>query len=160
MKFENMDFCKIKKITTIQIAVVSIVLIAMGVYFSPNFIHKQYVMKAAKIKADSAIFTSRVLEEFAANKNAQPTEIAKKVSDELNAIERNPYNKKEPAYTFDTDCKGCSSIECDDKLAMVILSTYDKTGELVARTVIKPPSFVVYLKDDQVKTRSWFDKRK
>lgn len=147
MKFEF--FSKIKKITAIELSVLALALIAAGVYFSPGFIHKQEVMKAAKIKSANAVFTSKILEEFAQNKNAKPSVVAQKVLEELNQTSKNPYNKKAPAYTFDVSCKGCNSVEYDDSLSMVILTTYNKKGELMARTVIKPPSFVTYNKNDE-----------
>ena len=52
------------------------------------------------------------------------------------------------SFTFDTNCKGCNSVEYDDKLTMIILTTYNKRGDLIARTVIKPPSFVTYTKSE------------
>ena len=103
-------------------------------------------MAAAKIKNDNQIFISKSLEEFASDKKAKPSEIAKKVSDELNVVTVNPYNKKSQAYTFEKGCKGCNIVEFDDAMEMIILTTYDKKGELIARTVIKPPSFVTYNK--------------
>lgn len=145
--FEKINFCKIKKITAIELSVVVLALIGVGIYYSPNFMHKQEVMKAAKIKADNAIFVSKALEEFAKDTNAKPSFVAQKVAQELNTTTKNPYNKNEDAYTFETTCKGCNSVEFDDKLVMITLTTYSKRGELTARTVIKPPSFVVYSKD-------------
>ena len=130
-------------------AEVSFVLIALGifsVYYIPQMLNKQEVMAAAKIKADNQIFVTKTLEEFEANKNVKPSDVAKKVSDELNVVTVNPYNKKSEAYTFEKTCKGCNSVEFDDALEMIILTTYDKKGELIARTVIKPPSFVTYNK--------------
>ena len=148
MKLGKINFCKIRKITAIEITTIMLACIALGVYYSPNFMHKQEVLKAAKIKADNAIFTSKALEEFAKNKSAKSSEIAQKISDELNSTSINPYNKKAPAYTFEVNCKGCNSVEYDDNLSMIILTTYNKKGELIARTVIKPPSFVTYTKED------------
>ena len=147
-KIKKINFCNIKKITAIEIVVSAIVLIAIGIYYSPNFTNKQEVMMAAKIKADSAMFTSKSLEEFAQNKNAKPSDVAQKVADELNATGKNPYDKKAQAFTFDTNCKGCNSVEYDDKLTMIILTTYNKRWDLIARTVIKPPSFVTYTKSE------------
>lgn len=147
MKLGKIDFCKIKKITAIEIVVIAIVLVALGVYYTPNFITKEEARKIAKIKADNAMFTSKVLETFAADKKALPSVVAKKVADELNQKSENPYNKKAPAYVFETSCKGCNCVEFDDKLEMVILSAYDNSGDMVARTVIKPPSFVTYTKE-------------
>jgi len=148
MKFENINFCKIKKITAIEITTLFLAFLAIGIYYSPNFMHKQEVMKAAKIKSDNAIFTSKALEEFAKDKNAKSSAIAQKITDELNSTTINPYDKKTQAYTFDLNCKGCNSVEYDDALSMIILTTYNKKGELIARTVIKPPSFVTYTKED------------
>lgn len=143
--------CNIKKITAIELCVVFIVLLAFGIYYSPRLWHKQEALMAAKIKSDGAVFTSKVLEEFAQNKNIKSSEVAQKITDELNKVEKNPYNKSEPAYTFEKNCKACNSVEYDDDLSMVILTSYNKKGELLARTVIKPPSFVTYNKSDDKK---------
>lgn len=137
-----------KKIFLVEILVALIVISAIGVYVSPKFIKKQEVMMAAKIKADGDIFVSKALEEFASDKKKKSSEVAQKICDELNAISKNPYNKNEPAYTFRQECKACNSVQYDDDLTMIILTTYDKKGQLVARTVIKPPSFVAYNKND------------
>ena len=142
---------KIKKITAIEILTLVIVFIACGIYFSPKFSLDKVVMYAAKIKADNSIFTAKVLEEFAQNQDIKASEVAKKVSDELNLLVKNPYNKKQPAYTFETTCKACNSITYDDINEMVVVTTYNKKGELIARTVIKPPSFVDYSKYDDKK---------
>ena len=95
------------------------------------------------------MFTSKALEEFAVDVNAKPSKVAQKVADELNLTGKNPYNKKAPAFTFDNACKGCNAVEYDDKLTMIILTTYNKRGDLMSRTVIKPPSFVTYAKGDE-----------
>ena len=119
---------------------------ALGVYYIPQLVEKQEVMAAAKIQNGNQVFITKSLEEFSANKKIKSSEVAKKVSEELNSTTVNPYNKKADAYTFETECKGCNSVEFDDTLEMIILTTYNKKGELIARTVIKPPSFVTYNK--------------
>lgn len=138
-----------KKITIIEIIVVALVFIALIVYFAPKFINNREDMLEAKIKANNAVFTAKVLEEFSSNKNAKPSLVCQKVLDELNAVEKNPYNKKENAFTFDKNCSACNSVEYDDNLSIVIITTYDKKGELHSRTVIKPPSFVTYNKEEK-----------
>ena len=107
-KFKNNN----KNLVLIEVTTILIAILALCVYFSPKFIHKQEIMAAAKIKADNAMFTSKALEEFASNSKAKPSEIAQKVAQELNLIAKNPYNKKAPAYSFDTQCNGCNRIEC------------------------------------------------
>ena len=152
MKLGKIDFSKIKKLTAIEITTVAIAFIALSIYYYPHFFNKKEVMAAAKIKADNAIFTSKALEEFSSNKDIKSSDVAQKVSEELNQTTVNPFNKKEKAFTFEQDCKGCNNIEYNDDLKMIILTTYDKKGELIARTVIKPPSFVTYNKqDDKIK---------
>ena len=141
-----MKLGKFKKITMIEISTFALLLIALGIYFSPNFMLEKEVMYAAKIKADNSIFTAKVLEEFAVNKEIKASEAAQKVAEELNIVTRNPYNKKMPAYTFETTCKACNSVSFDDEAQMVVVTTYNKKNELIARTVIKPPSFVNYFK--------------
>lgn len=151
MKLGKINFCKIKKITAIEIFTLILIFIGVGIYYSPNFMHKKEVLKAAKIKADNAIFTAKALEEFAQNKDAKASDIAKKVADELNTTTINPYDKKLSSYTFEQDCKGCSNISYDDNNEMIIVTTFNKKGNLISRTVIKPPSFVAYNVDEDKK---------
>ena len=151
MKLGKIDFCKIKKITAIEIFVVILVLIAFGVYYSPNFMLNLEKKNAAKIKSDNAIFTARVLEEFAQNKNAKASDVGKKVLEDLNKTTINPYNRRKPAFTLDAICVGCSSVGFDDTNQMIVVTSYNNKKELVARTVIKPPSFVEYSKFDNKK---------
>lgn len=148
MKLGKIDFGKIKKITVVEITTVAIVFIALSIYYYPHLFNNADVMAAAKIKADNAVFTSKALEEFSSNKDIKSSDVAQKVLDELNVTTVNPYNKKEKAFTFEPQCKGCNNVEYNDELKMIILTTYNKKGELIARTVIKPPSFVTYNKDD------------
>jgi len=145
MKFD-FNWCKIKKITAIEIFVAVIILVAVGIYYSPHFMQEKEIRMAAKIKTDNSIFISKVLQEFAQNKNAKTSEVAKKVAQELNSVSVNYFDKKEEAYTFESQCRGCNSIEYNDEQSMIIVSTFNKKGEMLARTVIKPPSFVTYVK--------------
>jgi len=140
---------KLNKITIIEIIVLLIVFVAVAIYFSPYFTTKQQDRLKAKIKSQNSVFVSCTLEEFSKNFSLKSSQAAQIVVDKLNKTEKNPYDRKKDAYTFDTQCQGCNSVEYDDSLSMVILTTYDKKGELVARTVIKPPSFVTYYKDDE-----------
>ena len=140
-----------KKIFFAQVITLLIILIALVIYFAPKFNLNNEKQKAAKIKADNAIYTARVIEEFSKNKNAKSSDVAQKVAQELNKITKNPYDKKLVSYVFEQNCLGCNSISADDKNQMIVLTTYNKKGELIARTVIKPPSFVVYSKFDNEK---------
>lgn len=135
----------------IKYAIVVIILfcIALGVYFVPRIMSNKKIEIQEKIKATNAAFTKKILDEFNTNPNRKASEISQQVCDELNKTSVNPYNKNSLAYTFEKNCKGCNSVEYDDDLSMVIVTTYDNKGELSARTVIKPPSFVTYTKEDQ-----------
>lgn len=147
MKFEKFDLCKIKKITAIEICVVLLILIALGIYWTPKFLLSKDAKMIAKIKADNAMFTAKVLEEFATDKKAMPSSVAKKIVEEFNATGKNPYNKDGISYTFEQNCKGCNSVSCDDKFKTIIIESYDKKGTFLARTVIAPPSYVTYVKE-------------
>lgn len=151
MKLGNVDFCKIKKITVVEVAVLVIIFLAIGIYYSPHFMYEKDVRNAAKIKSDNAIFCARAIEAFAKDKNIKASIVAKDVAEKLNQTAENPYNKKMPAYTFEKDCAPCNSISFDDDIQMITLSTFNKKNELILRTVIKPPSFVVYSKYEEEK---------
>lgn len=147
MELKKIDFCKIKKITAIEICVAILALIVLGIYCAPKFLTSKDAKMIAKIKADNAMFTAKVLEEFASDKKATPSLVAKKIVDEFNATGKNPYNKDGILYTFEQNCKGCNSVSCDDKFKTIVIESYDKKGAFLARTVIAPPSYVTYVKE-------------
>lgn len=137
-----------KHILAITITLI-IVLIASAIYFAPKLMLDKEVQKAAKVKSNNAIFCARVIEEFSKNKSVKISEIAKKVASDLNKTTKNPYDKKAVAYSFEDTCKACNNVTFDDNSQMIILTSYNKKGELINRTVIKPPSFVTYSKFDK-----------
>ena len=139
-----------KKIVILEIVFVVLALASLGAYFYPKLVVKNRAMAAAKIiKSDNAIFITKTLEAFSQDDKIKPSEVAQKVTDEMNETAKNPYDKKAQAFTFEVGCKGCNSVEYDDDLSMIILTTYDKKGDLTARTVIRPPSYVTYYKNDE-----------
>ena len=83
--------------------------------------------------------------------NLNKTFGTKKVLEDLNKTTINPYNRRKPAFTLDAICVGCSSVGFDDTNQMIVVTSYNNKKELVARTVIKPPSFVEYSKFDNKK---------
>lgn len=134
-----------KRIVKIEITAIVLALVALGVYFYPGYVEKQKAKEAAQIKTDTTAFVQKALDEFRNNKGAKATDIAQKIVDELNNAIKTSRNNKENTYTFEASCKSCHSVETDDALEMIILTTYNNKGKLVARTVIKPPSFVTYV---------------
>lgn len=125
-----------------------IVLVALIIYFAPKFMLDKEMQKVAKVKANNAIFTARVIEEYSKNTKIKASELAQKIVEEMNKITINPYNKKNKAYTYENECKSCNSVNFDDTTQTITLTSYNKKGELIARSVIKPPSFVTYSKFD------------
>lgn len=135
---------KISNLAKFEIIALVIALIALGVYLFNDLSQKKEASFAAKIKADNNAFTMKTLEKFEANKKAKATKVATDVMTELNEVAQNPYDKNVKPYTFEKGCTACSIIEADDALQMITVTTYNKKGDLIARTVIKPPSFVTY----------------
>ena len=138
-----------KKITIIEIIVVIIVLCALTMYLIPNIIADREAKTLAIVKSNNAIYTSKVIEEFSHDKSAKPSDIAKKVADELNKTQKNPYDNDKDFFSLDNELASCSNIEADDNLKMIIVTTLDRQGELISRTVINPPSFVTYYKENE-----------
>lgn len=136
-----------KHILALTITIV-IVLVALIIYFAPKFMLDKEMQKVAKVKANNAIFTARVIEEYSKNTKIKASELAQKIVEEMNKITINPYNKKNKAYTYENECKSCNSVNFDDTTQTIVLTSYNKKGELIARSVIKPPSFVTYSKFD------------
>ncbi len=137
-----------KKTLTLTISILLIFLILSGFYLLPLLKEKKEQALFKKIKENIEIYTSKVIEEFSNNPNAKASAASREIAQELNETIKNPYNAKKPAFTFEKGCKSCCAIEYDDSISMIIVSSFDKTGEMQARVVIKPPSFVKYYKSE------------
>ncbi len=136
------------KISYVEIFVLFIIFVSLGFYLVPKMMISLEQKQYGRMQTNAAMMTSKVLSYFSDNNNKlTPTEIAKKMSDEMNKLCKNPIDKKNPAYSFKTECLGCVVLTPDDKLKSIILTAKDKEGNLIARTVIQPPSFVTYLKE-------------
>ena len=142
-----------KKLTVVEIAVVLFALTTIIIYSIPYFFGNKEDRVTSQIKTNNAIFTSKIIEEFAINKDPIPSLIVQKTIEELNKTEKNPYNRQEPFFQQTKDKSGCSNVEYDNNSKMIIITTLDKQGELAARIVIKPPSYVSYYKADDPKNK-------
>ena len=88
------------KITLFEIFVLLLIIFCIFLYISPNFLVKLDNRKYAQMQTNAGIFTSKALAEFSANSKMKASVISKKLTEELNAINKNPYSKKTPAYTL------------------------------------------------------------
>ncbi len=136
------------KITVFEIFVAILLVICVALYVSPNFLIKLENRKNAQIQTNVSIFASKALSEFSlTNQKLKATAISKKLVEELNAVNKNPYNKKLPAYTINEKCNGCVIITPDDKLNSITIEAFTVDNILLARTILQPPSFVTYTRD-------------
>ena len=135
----------------LEIAVLRILILWIGLYMSPVFTKKVDERRMAKINANAAVFTSKALSVFSADKDAKASYVARKTMDELNTLSKNPYDKKLPAYVSGNVFCGSISIDSDDKLQTITITGYGKDNVVLVRTVIKPPSFVTYKKYEDKK---------
>lgn len=137
------------KITLFEIFVLFLLLICVALYISPNFLIKAENRKYAQIQTNAAIFTSKALSEFSANPKMKASVISNKLVEELNAVNKNPFSKKQPAYCVLAicECEGCVKINPDDKTNSITVEANTKDSILLIRTVIQPPSFVTYTRD-------------
>lgn len=139
------------KITKLEIAIIIILIICIGIYLVPYFTSSAEKRKESTLRTNAAIFTSKSLSVFSENKDVKASEVAKKTADELNKLNKNPYNKKLPAYVFENAQNGSIYIQSDDKIQTITITGYTKDGSILVRTLIKPPSFVTYEKEDKSK---------
>lgn len=138
------------KITFLEVFVLILLVICIWLYISPNFLVKLENRKNARIQTNASIFTSKALSEFSTPRNGskeKPSVIADKIIKELNAVNKNPCTKKEPAYSIGERCEGCVMIIPDDKMNSITVEAYTVDDILIVRTIIQPPSFVTYTRD-------------
>ncbi len=138
-----------KKILIITSSLLFIALIICAIYYIPILKKINEEKTFELIKENNSVFISKIIEESSKNKDSLPSDIAKRIVDELNSTQKNPYDNSKEFYVLNSECSACTKVESDDALKMVIITTFDKNGLLSARTVIKPPSFVTYYKNDK-----------
>ncbi len=135
-------------ITPLEIFIVFIFLVGLGFYFAPKLALSVEQRQYGIIQTNAAMMTSKILAEFSDNlKKQKPSEIAQKLTAEMNKLCKNPVDKKEAAYALNEECLGCVTVSPDDKVKNIILTSKDKEGKLIVRTIIQPPSFVTFNKD-------------
>ncbi len=138
------------KITFLEIFVLVLLIFCIWLYISPNFLVKLENRQNAKVQTNAAIFTSKALSEFSLKNSAhkgKPSAISEKIIKELNAVNKNPHNKKQPAYSIQKRCEGCVIVIPDDKMNSITVEAYTADDILLVRTIIQPPSFVTFTKD-------------
>ena len=134
-----------KKITPIEIFITVLFLICLSFYVIPKITLSLEQKQYGRIQTNAAMMTSKILAEFSDNNNKKtPTEISNMIADEMNKLVKNPIDKKNPAYSVNTECRGCIVVTPDDKVKSVILTAKDSDGKLITRTVIQPPSYVTF----------------
>lgn len=137
-----------RKLTPVEIFIIVIVLIFLSFYIIPKVALSCEKKCYGRMQANAAMMTSKILAEFSDNtKKTVPSEISRKLADEMNELVKNPINKKNVAYSVNEECNGCVVLSPDDKVKSIVLTAKDKEGNLVLRTVIQPPSYVTFNKD-------------
>ena len=137
-----------KKIPFSLIFTISIVIIGICFWVIPQISISIEQKQYGRLQTNNAMMTSKILFEFSqVNKKTTPTEIVSSLSKEMNELVKNPINKNNPAYSVMKECEGCVVIVPDDKVQSIVLTAKDKSGELVSRTIIQPPSHITFNKD-------------
>lgn len=139
------------KLAKLEIAVIVILLLCIGLYLTPYFTSSADKRRAAKVCANAAVFTSKALANFNEEKDKKASIVAKETLEELNTLDKNPFDKKLPAYVFEKPQTGSILVESDDKIQTITLTGFGRENVILVRTVIKPPSFVTYQKYEDKK---------
>ncbi len=135
-----------RKITKIEIFVIFILIFAFSLYLYPKFFVQKIIRQNALVKTNNAICVQEVLAQFSTKKpgdvdfkNAVDETIKK-----LNSLNKNPINKKEPAFVYDKECAGCVSLKVNEPTRSITTTGYDKDLKVLTRSVMNPRSFVTY----------------
>lgn len=137
-----------KKITKLELLTIGVLFAFAILYFLPKALIDDEKRHDAVLRVSAASYTSKVLDKFAtAGKKANINEIAQDVVDELNTLSKNPIDKKKEAFVTTKPCPGCIVVQSDTAMQSIIITGYDKNLKIVVRTVVKPPSFVTYTRE-------------
>lgn len=140
-------------ISILEIGLIALLVLSLWAYMSPNIMLSKEKKQCTLMQTNAAIITSKILSEYSQHPKALASDVAKKTVNELNASNKNPVKKKNPAYSYMEECEGCINITPDDKLNTIVVLGKDKTDTIIVRTVIQPPSFVTYTRDIDYEAR-------
>ena len=62
---------------------------------------------------------------------------------------KNPFTRSESAFTIDKKCTGCVSVSYDGDTESVTVTGYGKNLDILCRTIVKPPSYVTYEREEK-----------
>lgn len=124
----------------IEMAIIAIIVMLLLLYFYPRIISAQDSKNNKRITATCRAFSEMVLKE---TDGFKPTKTLKKP--DLEIISKNVQKEfATSAKIGEEKCPLCIQVKFDLKTNTLIVTGYDKTLEVVTRTVINPPSFVRY----------------
>jgi len=135
-----------KKNGLIAFGVILFVVVMVILACMPKFL-KEYELKSnAIIKNNCKIATNKIIE----IKNIDDLEKRSiEIVDKLNESNTNPITKKELAFSVNKKCIGCVNIEFDKNTKSINATGYDKDLKILCRTIVKPPSFVTYEREEK-----------
>jgi len=140
---------KKKKFSKLELLVAMLAFVFLMLYFFPKVVLNNEQKVNTALKTSAAVYTKLVIEKFSADKSLNVKSAADDISNQLNETYKNPLNKKNGIFTLGTECPGCINVYVDETMNSIIITGYDKNMKTVVRTVIKPPSFVTYEREDQ-----------
>lgn len=124
----------------IEMAMIAIVLMLVLLYFYPRITSAQDEKDNKKVVAICRTFSEMVLKK---TNSFKPTKTLKKPN--LDLISKEVQKELSANGKIGEEkCPLCIQVEFDSKTNTIIVTGYDKTPEVVTRTVINPPSFVRY----------------
>lgn len=135
-----------KRIKIFLILLVIAMILGTLTYCVRSYFKNLGIKEELETKKSNEVFVQKALDEFNKSASIKPSKVAQNLVDEFNSKTKNHYDSKKQAYTFEKNCSACTSVEYDDDIRTIIITTYNKKGELTQRTIINPPSFVTYTK--------------
>ena len=108
---------------------------------------KDYEIKCERIvKSNCKSMVENILD-IKDTKNIK--EKSKELVLKYNENSKNPFTRKETAFTTDKKCVGCVSVSFDESTQSINVTGYGKNTDILCRTIIKAPSFVTYEREEK-----------
>ena len=126
------------------ILIIALVIFVIFILAFPKFLH-EYELKSNKIVINNCRDFVSEVKNFEDNKLEEGSI---QLVEKYNVHYKNPISKKYDAYTVNSICEGCVSIEYNKETNSLNITGYDKDLKILCRTVVKSSSYVTYERED------------
>lgn len=126
--------------TLLELLIVVVILGVLALIAAPSLLNAADQAKDATVKANLSAAASSITSRFALQSSDAASVIAQDIVDELNAENKNPIDEDSDAFAVGGTTPGSVVLAADDATDSIVITSYDKNGDLLVTKTVKAPA--------------------